>query len=150
MKKKPFILLEILIAISIVSLLASYLIYRPFRELKKELSTIISLEEARVWEGKLLEIEYALRRDCDSLPLKKKYAEKREVLFTVSLPGIQKKCKRRYKAWAESKKDDKNTPHYLIHMVMQRGKSFFFKPDYKFYEKIMSPASSPTEELMPG
>lgn len=136
MKKKPFILLEILIATSIVSLLASYLIYRPFRELKKELSTIISIEEARVWEGKLIEIEYALRRDCDSLPLKKKYAEKKEVLFTVSLPGIQKNCKKSYKAWAESKTDhETNIPHYLIHMVMKRGKSFSFKPDYKFYEK---------------
>jgi type II secretory pathway pseudopilin PulG len=34
-QKQTFILLEILVAIAIVSLLAGFLIYRPFRELKK-------------------------------------------------------------------------------------------------------------------
>jgi Tfp pilus assembly protein PilE len=135
-KKRPFILLEILIAISIISILAGFLIYRPFRELKKELEMILSIEKARVWEGQLIELESQLRSKCNSLPKKEKNAEKGVHTFTVSLCDVEKNYKQFYKAWTKhkEKKEDK-TEHYLIYVYMKTGEKFSEKPSYRFYHK---------------
>lgn len=146
MKKRCFILLEILIALTIVSLLASYLIYRPFRELKQELSTLIALEEDRVWEGKLIELEYMLRRNCASLAEK---PVKDETSFFVFLPNMTKKCTKRYEASAKHKPDEKTkNEHYLIHLSVKRLEKKSPKLNYTFHE-IRCPASSPNLELKP-
>ncbi len=154
MKKRSFILLEILIALTIVSLLASYLIYRPFRELKQELSALIALEEDRVWEGKLIELEYMLRRNCASLAEKD---VKDETSFFVSLPNMTKKCTKRYEASATHKTDKKTkNEHYLIHLSVKGMKKKSPKLNYTFHEtrtliqSTRPPESSPSSESKLG
>ena len=149
-KKRSFILLEILIAISIISMLAGFLIYRPFRELKKELETILSIEEARVWEGELIKLESELRSICADLPKARPGVRGKNTEFTVSLGNIKRKCKRTYKAWAENKQDAEGISHYLIDVVMKKGKKFPPKPDYKFHHKVNLPARSSAQESQPG
>lgn len=149
MKKRSFVLLEILIAISIISMLAGFLIYRPFRELKKELEMILSIEEARVWEGELIKLESELRSACTDLPKTRATAKGKDAKFTVSIGDIERKCKRTYKAWAEEKQEAQGISHYLIDVVMKKGKRFPHKPDYKFYQKVNRLAVSPVPESRP-
>ena len=149
-RKQSFILLEILIAISIISMLASFLIYRPFRELKKELEMILAIEEARMWEGEIVKLEALLRSQCTELPQVRAGQKEQEVAFTVSLGDIEKKCQRPYKAWVDYRKDNKNSSeHYLIHVVMKKGKRFPAKPDYKFHHTINPPGALPIEGSKP-
>lgn len=132
--KRSFILLEILVAISIICLLAGFLIYRPFRALRKELNLIISFEEDRVWEGKLMEIESELSTNCDKLPTEKK-GEGQTKEFAIFLPGMQKKCTRTYRYWANHNLNDPEKSGHLIHLSIKKGKRWPDKPDYVFYSE---------------
>lgn len=132
-QKQTFILLEILVAIATLSLLAGFLIYRPFRELQKELQLIISLEEDRVWEGQLIQIESDLRKECATLPREEKNAKTKEFPFTIYLPNMEKNCKRTYKCWANYNCNDKANAGYLIHLAAEKRKDRANNPGYKFF-----------------
>jgi len=148
--KHSFILLEILIAISLVSILASYLIYQPFKELREELNLIASLEEKRIWEGKIRELEADLRQNCALLPKEEKNATAVSLSFNISLPHLEKKCIRTYKAWTRYKANaDNQTEHFLIYVKVKEGKKFPSKSTYTFYhtQKSANPSLQPLSHL---
>jgi hypothetical protein len=105
MKKRSFLLLEIIIALSIVGFVSYLLIRHPFEQLKKEWELLNAIEEERLWDLRLMEIKKSAYTNAESLPKQK------------SKKNLQSCGKRKYCVWATvSKKNDKMKQQYLVHV----------------------------------
>lgn len=110
-KKRPVVLLELLIAGALVALLSVYLIRNPMYQLKNEIDTLVDLEVERLWLVQLMRWREELPEDWGKYP-DKKPKEKWEALSLpirisssdLKIPLIQRKVVVKYRRWQEVKK----------------------------------------------
>ncbi|MEX0961609.1 MAG: hypothetical protein WDZ28_01980 [Simkaniaceae bacterium] len=105
-KKTPFVLLEALIALSLLALGGGYLIHQPLHLFKQELKLLIEIELERVSENTLYEILDSLRENHPFDELKERNKKNVEFIslneLALSIPKLESyTVKRRYKVWVK-------------------------------------------------
>lgn len=108
LKKHPFILLELLIAMTLLSFTTLPFIHIPFNYLQNELKSLKKIELERIAELSIIETKALLYQNSiawESLtkPHKPSLPDREEEV-TLHLPGIDEKFKKRIYFWQQRQK----------------------------------------------
>lgn len=131
MTRRPFVLLEFLIALLLVGMLSVYLIQSPVRALKHELNLLVDLEAKRLMLLEAMKVREALPQLSLSSEKETKWIpvspEPKVVLETKRRP-IEKKIPIEYRAWLKREKRDSKGILYTCIRVEVRLKN---QPQYQ-------------------
>jgi len=86
-RKKPFFLLEIVIAIFLVGLFSTYFLRSSIKCLHQERKALLDLEFERLYDLKRMELIVNNWHNVDQLPAKGRDAKEEKVPFKVELAG---------------------------------------------------------------
>ena len=132
MRRSPFVLLEVLIAIAIVALVTSVLFYNSPAKARKEQAALFDLEKERLWESELMTIKKDLPAIVENLPTKKTQAIPKTCPWTIEIDKVKKKLEKTYYLWIQlSKEGPDKTRYYKVHLLEdEKSKK---SPDYTFF-----------------
>jgi hypothetical protein len=134
MRRSPFVLLEVLIAIAIVALVTSVLFYNSPVKVRKEQAALFDLEKERLWESELMNIKKDLPSYVETLP-----PDRNKALLQPCKPwkiiidkDTIKTIHKQYYIWVQlSKEGPDKTRYYKVHLLEnEKSKK---KPDYTFF-----------------
>jgi len=139
-KRRSFLLLELLIALTLVMLLSVYLIRNPMHQLKKEVEALVELEGERLWLVHLMEIRKKMPQEWESYPEQKEdwIVEKLRVVIPgdeKNKPTIQKDIVKRYRRWQKARKKEPDGTEYF-RMRIELEKKGAENPVYDFFIAI--------------
>lgn len=111
--KRPFILLEVLICLVILSAAAVYLFRDPLRTLKAEWNALQELEFRRLWQSELMALEEALPEICPQLKLASS-PSKENLWRTPFFKDWPPELKPSYYLFCTGKKEDTSATYYKV------------------------------------
>ena len=136
-KKRPVLLLELLIALTLVTLLSVYLIRNPMYQLQKEIDALVDLEADRLWLLKLMEWRTTPPEPWDKFVEKETEASWKEVALKTNFGEIQKNKVERYYYWRVDRKESPDqTQNYRVRFKLKRGTVQSQYPAYDFFVAV--------------
>ena len=146
------ILFELLIALTLVSLLSVYFIQNPMYQLKTEMDELINLEVDRLWLVQLMKWREELPKDWKEYPSEK--GEWLSLALPVRIPSrdpqkplIQRDVEIQYRRWqAQPKNGVKEGKHFRMRYERRKEENKKSKND-KNNEEDKKPPINPVYDL---
>lgn len=122
-RKRPFFLLEIVIAISLVGLFSTYFLRSSFGYLYGERKALLELEFERQFDLKRMELLTQVWNTVAHLPSKEGDVEEKTEKFEITMAGKKYVKVKKYKVWCPKHQDhiydlvikeDQKKYHFLV------------------------------------
>jgi hypothetical protein len=133
-RKAPFVLLEVLIALSLVIGVSSFFAGNAPWRLKRYQASLFALEKERLWELELLKIRQNLPTYVDTLPAKFDKKSVREAKLKIQVKGVNKEVLKPYYLWCPSSRQGSDgKKYYKVYLSEKSPEKGRPSVDYTFF-----------------